>query len=59
MTTEANEPDLPISIVNAASLLQIGPERVRQLIREGFIPRNRRATPTLRGAIQGLSLIHI
>lgn len=47
------QPDGTIPIEQAARLLMISAERVRQLIKAGFIPRPKPGRTTLVGAVQG------
>lgn len=42
-----------ITLDVAARLLEIGPERIRQLMRDGYIPRDKPGRVSLVGAVQG------
>lgn len=42
-----------ITLDVAARLLEIGPERIRQLMRDGYIPREKPGRVSLVGAVQG------
>lgn len=42
-----------ITLDMASRLLEIGPERIRQLMREGYIPRDKPGRVSLVGAVQG------
>lgn len=42
-----------ISTVLAGELLQLGPERVRQLIKDGYVVRSAHGRVTIRQAVQG------
>lgn len=53
MAAPADLPPDAISTEAAARLLGLGPERVRQLIKQGFIPKIARGHTTIGGAISG------
>lgn len=50
---ENSAPGNIISLDVAARLLEIGQERIRQLMRDGYIPRSERGKVSLVGAVQG------
>lgn len=49
--TKAGGTEIPIA--TAAQLLMIGAERVRQLVKDGYIPKGKRGHVPLVGAVQG------
>lgn len=53
MAEKANEPDGLISLEQAGRLLKLTPERIRQLMKEGYIPRDKPGRVLMVAAVQG------
>lgn len=53
MAETAQRPPDEISIQQAASLLELTPQRVTQLVREGYIARHRTGFTSIRSAVRG------
>lgn len=53
MSKPNDDPAGVIPLEQAGKLLEIGPERIKQLMREGYIPRDKPGKVSLVGAVRG------
>ena len=53
MAETAQRPPDEISIQQAASLLELTPQRITQLVRDGYIQRHRQGFTSIRSAVRG------